>query len=147
MFYYYLLYVKYIKYCILSMPLKVRTISYESAKCESTFVDAPNKFYELKTGGGRSAIAIFYNLYKCEETKLYKKKYRYCFIYYWMFLGYENKKLMKDCSWIEFKDIYTSLFYPHLSSEDEVISLLVGDKLCAEDESIESSFRIRFKIK
>ena len=76
MVYYWILYIKYIKYCIFAMPLKVRTVSTEVAEHELKFVNAPNRFYGLLTSSGRSAVVLFYKFQICGNPQFYMKKYK-----------------------------------------------------------------------
>lgn len=106
------LFLSYIIHCKLKFPLTA--FSYDDHnyyKKNEPFSNIPQIIY---TDNNRECLAIIKN------TK-YTIYDRCNYIYKWTFLGYKDSILIKDCKWGDFKRIYTSLFYPHLISEEELV--------------------------
>jgi hypothetical protein len=100
--------------------------------------------YILTTQGGQKVVANL-NKYKYYSRK--KKKINgdwAAYVLKWNFLRYETKMSIINCNWKEFKSTYTTFFYPHLISDDEITSRLVVSKLTQnEEETIKSIYLIR----
>jgi hypothetical protein len=140
-----LLFFKYIKYCILKNKLIVNTYSYYDSNYIDSIKKYNTKLYQLKNSNGRNVVALFKNYINCGaySNRIYKG-YKYDFKYQWIFLGYEDQKLLQHCTWKEFKNIYTTFFYPHLISEEECTANLVIDKLSSKlEDDIKPEFFIR----
>jgi hypothetical protein len=137
------LYIKYIKHCVFKKPLIVRTYSEYSSNDIDSITHFPNMLYILTTQSGQKVVANL-NKYKYySKKKKINNKYA-AYVLKWNFLRYETQPSIINCDWKQFKSIYTTFFYPHLISDDEITSRLVANKLAPDqDETIKSIYLIR----
>lgn len=127
------LYLKYIKFCKLKKPFYVYSVYTSYQKNFETVQEYPNKFYQITFQNGKKGIAHFKNR---KSILAYENTAK------WSFVGYETKKLVRDCSLKEFISIYGSLFYPHLASEEDIIGNYIADKLYPTVNSIDDVYLI-----
>ncbi len=117
---------KYIKHGIFKFPLKFKTYS------ENRLYDIPEIFTTAYTELNVQCNVIY------KKSKFYINK-NFSYIHYWIFIGYAEQKSIYNCSWKEFKNIYTSLFYPYLISDsDIVLNILNNNK-----KNIDTPFLIK----
>lgn len=131
--YNFFLFFKFIKHSKLKLPLYIYTHSFYKADHLSELYKYNTKIYGLTTPANGEILALFIK-YKSLDKDKYYKNYKYSFIYKWIFLGYKKNKPIKDCTWEQFKSIYTTFFYPHLISEEELTSRLVVSELCGKED-------------
>lgn len=140
------LYIKFIKHKILKIPLKIMTLSDDyNSKMLDPIIKYPHKYYQLTTPNNKKVIAIFHNLKKLRMRKRYCNFLLYNYIYYWTFISYENAPIIYNCNFKEFKQYYSSFFFPHLLSENNILSDLVMDKMVPKEDDVNTIYMIRLK--
>lgn len=134
---------KYFKFCVRKKPFYVYSyrLYQESIPSLIAAFTYPNKFYQITFENGKKGIACFAKGFRYQTYRIYKSD-KYDRKYKWNFIGYENQKLIRDCSFKEFKNIYAALFYPHLASEEDIFGSYIADKLCSNQDDVCNGFFI-----